>query len=124
MPLQRYGNPFVKPTSHASSVVISGQGIVNGGYIDESLSTNPADRYAAAVGYLSRPDPIYFTCMIGEGQYLRFETKYYEDDPFRVDPTTPTPTLSDVIPTTTGPSASEVEVTSGSGSVSVWMLRI
>jgi hypothetical protein len=81
------------------------------------------DRYGATAGVISEPDPIFFTCNLADGQYLHFEIKYYEDDPFKIDPTTPVPTLIDVIPTTTGPSDSEAEVSSSTRTVSVWMLR-
>lgn len=125
MPLQRWGNPFTKPKNHATaSSVISGVGTVGTVYLDESLSTATGDRYASTGAVLTEPDPIFFTCSLLDGQYLRFEIKYFEDDPFKIDPTTPVPTLSDTIPTTTSPSASEVEVTSSTGTISVWMLRV
>jgi hypothetical protein len=127
MPVQRWGNPFTKPRNWSTaSAVVTGSGVVAPFplYLDEALSTAVGDRYVASSGVTSEPDPIFFTCSIRDGQYLRFEIKYFEDDPFVVDPTTPVPTLSDVIPTTTGPGASEVEVSSSTGRIDVWMLRV
>lgn len=127
MPVQRWSSPFTKPKNWATaSTVISGFASVGGGYLDESLSNVTADAYAPTGSVYTEADPVFFTCNIGEGQYLRFEIKYYIDDPFKVDPTTPVPTLSDAIPTTTGPSVSEIESSDAitTGRISTWMLRV
>lgn len=134
MPAQRWASPFAKPKNWATeSAVISGGGIVGTAivpgrvigtnYLDTAFSTATADRYAATSVVVSEPEPIFFTCLLAEGQFLVVEEKYYEEDALKVSATTPT--LIDTIPTTTGPSGSEVEVTiSGSAIADMWMLRI
>jgi hypothetical protein len=124
MPFGRWGNPFTQPKDYATaSYVESGFASGFAQRLDHSLSTNPADRVIRSIGEKIIPDPIYFSVSLLAGQYLRFETKMFEDDPFRIDSTTPT--LVDSIPITTSPSASEVSVSSAFGAITAaWMLRI
>jgi hypothetical protein len=122
MPFGRWGNPFTKPKDWATaSAVESGFASGFAQRLDHSLSTNTADRVSRSAGETAQPDLIYFTVTMLAGQYLRFVTKMYDDDPFRIDATTPT--LIDAIPITTDPSTSEVEVF-GEASTAAWMLRI
>ena len=109
-----YADPFAKPENHATYLETS--------FPPLTRSTVAADRYAPTEN-LIQPGPLFLIARLDEGQSLEFETKVFLEDPFKINPTTPT--LTDTIPGDLFPSSSETEIAFPSGSeMKAWMLKI
>lgn len=121
----RYWSPFAKPVSFASSTTVTGVSpstLPPSEYLSMAVSHRPEDRYeSSGINTSIQPDPIYFNCYLKDGQYLRITASCFVDDPFKINAYVPT--LSDTIPTTNEPGASESAI-AFPGGLTVWMMRI